>query len=392
MPLTLMTARAAARMRAMLDRGFTTVRDTGGCDWGIKTASSRAICPVRACSSPASRSAPPAATPTAAGAPTCARAAPAATDEFKSAIADGADEVRKAAREQMRQGADHVKIMVSGGVASPYDPLDSLQFSHGRDAAPRSRRRTAFGRYVCAHAYSAEAITRAASQGVRTIEHGNLIDDAAAKLMEEKGMFLVANLVAYYAMKERAAKFGMTPESLAKNELVIDGGLQVARDLQARTASRSATAATCSASCMGPEPRVHAAARGASRRSRSSARPRPSRAQILRHAKASSARSRPAPMPISCVVDGDPAQEPRAARGQGEHLSVIMKAGRFHKKPAALSVHGEAPRSYSVAAPASIGGRRDGPQRRPAAADRRVRRSARPHRLNGAAALSSPTS
>ena len=84
----------------------------------------------------------------------------------------------------------------------------------------------AFGRYVCAHAYSAEAITRAAHNGVRTIEHGNLIDDAAAKLMAEKGMFLVANLVAYYAMKERAAKFGMTPESLEKNDLVIEGGLK----------------------------------------------------------------------------------------------------------------------------------------------------------------------
>ena len=84
----------------------------------------------------------------------------------------------------------------------------------------------AFGRYVCAHAYTPAAITRAAHAGVRTIEHGNLIDDASAKLMAEKGMFLIANLVAYYAMKERAADFGMTGEMLAKNELVIDGGLR----------------------------------------------------------------------------------------------------------------------------------------------------------------------
>ena len=76
-------------------------------------------------------------------------------------IADGVDEVRKAAREQMRQGADHVKIMMSGGVASPYDPLDSLQFSE-EESVRRWRRRTAFGRYVCAHAYTPEAITRAA--------------------------------------------------------------------------------------------------------------------------------------------------------------------------------------------------------------------------------------
>ena len=79
--------------------------------------------------------------------------------QFKSAMADGADEVRKAAREQMRQGADHVKIMMSGGVASPYDPLDSLQFTTAEvDAAVEEA--VAFGRYVCAHAYTPEAITR----------------------------------------------------------------------------------------------------------------------------------------------------------------------------------------------------------------------------------------
>src|SRR5262249_40525846 len=145
--------------------------------------------------------------------------------QFKSAIADGADEVRKSAREQMRQGADHVKIMMSGGVASPYDPLDSLQFSDGEVSAAVEEA-TAFGRYVCAHAYSAEAIKRAARLGVRTIEHGNLIDDESAEAMSRKGMYLVANLVAYYAMKERAAQFGMIGESLAKNEVVLEGGLR----------------------------------------------------------------------------------------------------------------------------------------------------------------------
>ena len=58
------------------------------------------------------------------------------------------------------------------------------------------------------------------------IEHGNLIDEKTAKLMAEKGMFMVANLVTYYAMSERAAEFGMTGDMLAKNDLVIDGGLK----------------------------------------------------------------------------------------------------------------------------------------------------------------------
>src|SRR5262245_5072324 len=172
MPLTLLTARAATRLRAMLDRGFTTVRDTGGCDWGIKEGvatghlvgprlfiAGQSIGPTGGHSDGRRR------TDFDAGGCSCCNGL-----QFKSAIADGSDEVRKAAREQMRQGADHVKIMMSGGVASPYDPLDSLQFSEGEIRAAVEEA-TAFGRYVCAHAYSAESIIRAARLGVRTIEH-----------------------------------------------------------------------------------------------------------------------------------------------------------------------------------------------------------------------------
>jgi imidazolonepropionase-like amidohydrolase len=228
LPLTLITARAATRLRAMLDRGFTTVRDTGGADWGIKTAietghiigprlyiAGQSIGPTGGHSDSRRRT-----SFKFNGECQCCNGL-----QFKAAVADGVDEVRKSAREQMRQGADHVKIMMSGGVASPYDPLDSLQFSDGEVLAAVEEA-TAFGRYVCAHAYSAEAITRAARLGVRTIEHGNLIDDDSAKAMSGKGMFLVANLVTYYAMKDRAAQFGMSGESLAKNELVLQGGLK----------------------------------------------------------------------------------------------------------------------------------------------------------------------
>src|SRR3546814_16598 len=138
-------------------------------------------------------------------------------------MVDGEEALRKVVREQMRQGSDHVKIMVSGGVASPFDPLDSLQFSIG-EIQTAVEEAEAFGRYVCAHAYSAEAIDRAVSNGVRTIEHGNLIDDARAELMAREGAYLVANLVAYVAMKERAAQLGMPKEMLEKNDMVLEGG------------------------------------------------------------------------------------------------------------------------------------------------------------------------
>ncbi|HEX6774766.1 MAG TPA: amidohydrolase family protein, partial [Methylomirabilota bacterium] len=213
-PLTLMTARAAELMRGMIDRGFTTVRDTGGADWGIKAAvergllagprlfiSGRAIGPTGGHSDSRRRTDGGAACG-------CCNAM-----VFCMSLADGADEVRRSAREQMRQGADQVKIMMSGGVASPYDPLDSLQYSQSEVAAVVEEAQ-AFGRYVCAHAYTPEAITRAMQGGVRTIEHGNLIDEPAARLMAEKGAFLVANLVTYHAMKERAAQFGMSADML----------------------------------------------------------------------------------------------------------------------------------------------------------------------------------
>jgi imidazolonepropionase-like amidohydrolase len=144
---------------------------------------------------------------------------------FCMEIADGPDAVRQATREQIRQGADQVKIMVSGGVASPYDPLDSRQYSLDEIAAAVEEA-DAFGKYTQAHAYTPVAIQRAIAQGVRTIEHGNLIDAASAKMMAKKGAYLVANLVAYYAMKERAKEFGMAKDMLEKNDMVIDGGLR----------------------------------------------------------------------------------------------------------------------------------------------------------------------
>jgi imidazolonepropionase-like amidohydrolase len=82
--------------------------------------------------------------------------------------------------------ADQIKLMVSGGVASQSDPLESLQFRVDEIEAAVEQA-TYWGKYVMAHAYSADAIKRAVHCGVRTIEHGNLIDEAGARLMAERG-------------------------------------------------------------------------------------------------------------------------------------------------------------------------------------------------------------
>ena len=218
--------------------------------------------------------------------------------------------------------------MMSGGVASPYDPLTSLQFSM-EEASAAVEEATAFGRYVSAHAYTPEAITRAAHAGVRTIEHGNLIDEAAAKLMAEKGMFLVANLVAYFAMKERAAEFGMTADMMAKNDLVIEGALrsleickkagvpvaygsdllgqlqiEQSREFQLRSEVVSAIEIIRSATSIG--------------------------AKILRMEDKLGTLKAGAFADI-LLVNGDPLKNLDLLQNQGRNLSVIMKGGQFHK-------------------------------------------------------------
>jgi len=329
-PLTLMTARAADLMRAMIDRGFTTVRDTGGADWGLRDAVAQGLLP-----GPRLFVAGRALGPTGGHADARRR-----TDAYRNTcnccnamrfcfdIVDGADAMRAAVREQLRQGVDQIKIMVSGGVASPYDPLDSLQFSLPEIAAAVEEAH-AFGRYVQAHAYTPEAITRAVSQGVRTIEHGNLIDEPTARLMKKKGAYLVANLVAYYAMRERAKEFGMSADSLAKNDLVIEGGLK-----SLEICKRAGVPVAYGTDLLG-QLQVDQSREFLLRREVLSP------IEIIRQATLVGAEIvrmtdklgviRPGAFADLLVVDGDPLKQLELLAGQGEHLSVIMKAGRFHK-------------------------------------------------------------
>lgn len=329
MPLTLLTAKASKLMLDMLNRGFTTVRDTGGADWGIKEAVETGVLPgprMFISGRPISMT----------GGHGDSRRRTAGDEPCKCCnalsfvleTADGADGVRKAVREQMRQGADQIKIFVSGGVASPWDPLDSLQYSPAEISAAVEEAHN-FGRYVLAHAYTPEAITRAVTAGVRTIEHGNLIDDKSAKLMAERGALMVANLVAYYAMKERGRSFGMSADQLAKNELVIDGGL---RSLE--IAKRAGVPVAYGSDLLG-QLQVD------------QSREFLFRAEVLKPIEiirqatlvgADVVRQtgklgvvEPGAFADLIVVDGDPLKDLGLFQDQGAHLSAIMNGGVFHK-------------------------------------------------------------
>ena len=223
MPTTLRALVAKHRLEAMLQRGFTTVRDAGGCDVGLRQATERGLI-----DGPRLFVAGKALSQTGGhgdertvndGDPPDG----AYPGEF-ARIADGVEGVRLAARQELRRGADQIKICASGGVMSATDPVDMTQYSEDEIRAiveEAASRRT----YVMAHAYGADAIARALRCGVRSIEHGNLIDAEAAAAVAAHDAFVVPTMVAYEGLDRHGREAGVDAIRLAKNEEVRQAGL-----------------------------------------------------------------------------------------------------------------------------------------------------------------------
>lgn len=104
-------------------------------------------------------------------------------------VADGPDQVMTRVREQLRQGASHIKLMAGGGVASNYDPIDVTQYTEAEFKAAVDAAEN-WGTYITVHAYTPKAITMAVNSGVKCIEHGQMIDEPTAKLLADKGVWL----------------------------------------------------------------------------------------------------------------------------------------------------------------------------------------------------------
>lgn len=183
---------AARQAEATLMRGFTTVRDMGGPVFGLKRAIDEGVMvgpriyPSGAVISQTSghgdfrfsfevpRT----------------LAGPLSHSEIEgmAAIADSPDEVRLRAREQLRHGASQIKLMAGGGVASPYNPIESTQYTEPEIRAAVEAAEN-WGTYVTVHAYIPRAIRQAVAAGVKCIEHGHLIDEPTARLLAEKGIW-----------------------------------------------------------------------------------------------------------------------------------------------------------------------------------------------------------
>jgi imidazolonepropionase-like amidohydrolase len=137
-------------------------------------------------------------------------------------LADGVPEVQKATREVFRLGSSHVKIMAGGGVATVYDPLDGLQYTPEEIRAIVVEAEKV-GSYAMAHIYTAEAITIALDAGVKSIDHGMLIDEKTMKLLKKKDAFLVPSLAVGLFTPEELAFAWPTPEMKAKGARIIAG-------------------------------------------------------------------------------------------------------------------------------------------------------------------------
>ncbi|OQO10222.1 hypothetical protein B0A48_04579 [Cryoendolithus antarcticus] len=181
----------------MLKRGFTTVRDCGGAGLAIKEALAEGLV-------------------------TGPRLF---ISGHGISQTGGHGDCLHAAREELRQGADFIKIMVSGGVVSATDQLTNLQYTP-EEIRAFTKVASDAGTYVTAHAYTPAAISDAVENGVMGIEHGNLIDEATAKLMAVKGAFLTPTLVTYEAMASKEFGSFLPPAIAAKNLQVLEAGLK----------------------------------------------------------------------------------------------------------------------------------------------------------------------
>lgn len=210
-------------MGGMLARGFTTIRDAGGADHGLANAveeNPTAAPRLLFCGHALSQTG---------GHGDMRRPGEVSLHQCfccsgMGHVCDGITEVLRAAREEIRRGATHLKIMASGGVSSPTDRITSTQFTEEELRAIVNEANAA-NIPVMAHAYTARAINRAVKCGVKSIEHGNLLDQGSVDLMLDDDRFLVPTLVIYHALVAEGTEAGLSADMVQKTWEVLDAGL-----------------------------------------------------------------------------------------------------------------------------------------------------------------------
>ena len=328
LPDSLVMARSIRLQHDMLMRGFTTVRDVGGADHGQVVASNegtvlgpRLIIAGKALSQSGGHcdfrgrfNAGPNHFETRLGA--------------LGRLCDGVPEIRRAAREEIKAGAQFIKIMANGGVASPTDPIHFLGFSQEEITAAVQEAEAA-GTYVAAHLYTDPAIRRAVECGVHSLEHCNLIQAATAQFAAKQGAFAVPTLVTYDKLSEEGEALGLAPESVAKIDSVRQAGIgsleimQAAglpmafgTDLLGPMQRHQSEEFVIRSKVLPPQTVIASATRIAAR---------------LCRMEESIGTVAPGAFADLIVVDGDPLRDLSLLTHQGAHMPLIVKGGEVVK-------------------------------------------------------------
>lgn len=318
---------AKAILERMLRRGFTTVRDAGGLDKGVAQAlrlglvdGPRAFRSGRIISQTGGHGD---FSPSSGGSPCC----PCGMEmTMIGRVADGPDAVRLAAREELKDGADQIKVAAGGGVASPTDAIDMVQYTEPelRAAVVEASHRNT---YVMAHAYMPQAITQAVDAGVRSIEHGCLLDDASARAMAEREAYLVPTMVIYQQLRKFGQEFGFPPKSMAKLEFV-----QHESNNAVETALRAGVKLGFGTDLLGETHDAQSdefTLRGAVQPAIDVIRSATIvNAEILRRSD-DLGEVKPGASADLLLVNGNPLDDLSVLGGQGDHLDLIVRAGKI---------------------------------------------------------------
>ena len=243
--------------------------------------------------------------------------------------ADGVDECVKAAREELRKGASHIKIMGSGGVMSPSDPLERCQYSE-REIRAIVEECARYGSYVCAHCHPPEAIRRCVDYGVRSIEHGTMIDEETAAFVAERGAYVVPTMAVLFALLDDGTQLGMSEVSRQKllkvHEHALEG-LEIMKragvkmgfgtDLLGNQHTRQGTEFTLRSRVLPPFDILHSATA--------------INAEILQM-QGRLGVVKPGALADLLVVAGNPLAQIDLLAAGGQHLTHIMVDGRFVKR------------------------------------------------------------
>jgi len=323
---SMLVIKSLRNLKDTIDQGFTTIRDCGGIDAGFRQAVAEGLVPGprlfvsgRILSQTGGHG--DWRLPT-------ERYSPFQEAGVASDICDGVTEVRRGAREQIRQGVDFIKIMAGGGAASPSDELDTSQYSLEEMQAVVFEAESV-GKYVAAHCYSDRGIKLCCKAGIRTIEHGNLLTESSADAMKETGAYLVPTMTTYVMISKMGRELGLPDDMIRKiNEALekAESSLAIALAKGIRIGSGS--------DCLGPmqvhkgmELALQAKVMGPMGALMATTK---TNAEIIKQEK-NLGTITPGKLADLILVKGDPLKDMSLFQNYRENITLIMQDGKTYK-------------------------------------------------------------